>query len=194
MIDAPIPVYIEYKNLSPIVSQAEYQKDLIASVLKKVEGQSKLILEYKQESDYAQTQLESSFFWEAKCIVCFNIADDNNGIVLSSVKKISKNNSENFTIYFDTVDLSDRISSWKIEMTGVKPIVVRSGKNVRINFSGENGIAIQSFGKSLKNATQGDIIRVQVNNWFNKNNNLNSTEIIEAKVIAPNEVEYVSKQ
>ena len=57
-----------------------------------------------------------------------------------------------------------------------------------------NGITIQSFGKSLKNAVQGETIRVQVNNWFNKNINTNSTEIIEAKVIAPNEVEYVGKQ
>ena len=34
MIDVPVPVYIEYKNLSSVVFQAEHQKDLIASVIK----------------------------------------------------------------------------------------------------------------------------------------------------------------
>ena len=194
MIDVPVPVYIEYKNLSSVVFQAEHQKDLIASVIKKVEGQTKLILEYPQDNTLSQTASNPSFFWEARCVVCYNIEVDNNSVVLNSVKKVLKNNGESSDIYFDTIDLPGRISSWKIELAEVKPILVHSGKNVKINFSSNNGITIQSFGKSLKNAVQGETIRVQVNNWFNKNINTNSTEIIEAKVIAPNEVEYVGKQ
>ena len=190
------PIYVEYKNLSSIVSQAEHQKDIITSVIKKIEGQTKLILEYSLKGGSPQAQSIPDFFWEAKCIVCYSTLEDNNGVVLSSVKKIPKNNGENVDIYFDTIDLPGRISSWKIELAEVKPIVVQSGKTVKISFNSGNGISIQSFGKSLKNAMQGDIIRVQVNDWFNKNKNWNSTsnEIIEAKVVAPNEVEYVDKQ
>jgi len=194
MIDIPVPVYIEYKNLSKIVTQAEHQKDLISSVLKKIEGQTKLILEYSQTDAFPESSPNKSFFWEAKCVTCYNIEADNNSVILSSVKKVLKNNGESADIYFDTTNLPGKISSWKIELAEVKPILVHSGKNVKINFSSENGISIQSFGKSLKNAVQGEIVRVQVNNWFNKNTNINSTEIIEAKVLAPNEVEYVGKQ
>ncbi|MES2614160.1 MAG: flagella basal body P-ring formation protein FlgA [Bdellovibrionota bacterium] len=191
MIDIPVPVYIEYKNLSPVVTQAEHQKDLIASVLKKVEGQAKFILEYSGEKE--QISSTNNLFWEAKCIVCFNIPDDSFSVVLSSVKKTAKNNGEIALLTFDTFDSPGRISSWKIEMTEVKPIVVRSGKDVKINFNSTSGIAIQGVGKSLKNASRGETIRVQVSNWFQKINSPNSTEIIEAKVIAPNEVEYVTK-
>lgn len=194
MIDLPVPVYIEYKNLSSLVSQAEHQKDLIASVIKRIEGQTKLILEYSRDNFASQDASTPSFFWEAKCVVCYNIEIDNNSIVLRSVKKILKNRGESSDIYFDTIDLLGKISSWKIELAEVKPVLVHSGKNVKINFSSNNGITIQSFGKSLKNAVQGETIRVQVNNWFNKNMNSSSTQIIEAKVIAPNEVEYVGKQ
>lgn len=209
MLDVPVPVYIEYKNLSPVVSQAEHQKDLITSIIKKIEGQTKLILEHSQsfqnsqDDRFSQKQMTPIFLWEVKCVVCYNVIEENSEIILSSVKKELKNDGENSEIYFDTVDQLGKISSWKIELAEVKPIIVHSGKSVKINFNSENGIAIQSSGKALKNATQGEVIRVQVNSWFNKNNNnynpaLNpistSTEIIEAKVVAPNEVEYVGKQ
>ncbi len=194
MIDLPTPIYIEYKNLSSIVAQSEHQKDFIALALKKIEGQSKLLLEKPQEQDKLQNQLNQSFFWEAKCITCHLITENNNGIILSSIKKSIKNNGIIAEVYFDTADFYGKVSSWKVEIAEVKPIVVRSGDNVKINYNSINGISIHGAGKSLKNAIQGDVIRVQVKNWFAKNTNLNSTEIIEAKVIAPYEVEYVDKQ
>lgn len=194
MIDAPVSVYIEYKNLSPHVAQAEYQKDLIASAIKKIEGQTKLILEYSSDRQVLQSQTPPFFFEEAKCVVCYNIDPDTNGVVLSSVQKIVKNNGKNSELTFDIKDFLGRTFSWKIELSEVKPIVVHTGKSVKINFVSGNGIFIQSYGKSLKDAALGDMIRVQINSWFKKNNNLNSTEIIEAKVVAPNEVEYVDKQ
>lgn len=193
MIDAPVYVYVDYKNLSPIVSQSEYQKDLIASVLKKIEGQTKIILEYPGENSSSQKETNYKF-WEAKCVICFNL-DEKNEIVLNSVEKIYKNKSQNALISFDTKNLSGNISSWKIELTEIKPFLVRAGSDVKIHLISEDGLIMQSSGKSLKNGSYGDVVRVQIESWFHKSNSIsNSTEVILAKVIAPNEVNYVGKQ
>jgi hypothetical protein len=194
MIDVPAPVYVEYKNLSHIVSQAESQKDLLASVIKKIEGQSKLILEYPQEDSSSKNFVSTPFYLEIRCLVCYPVTENNKGLILNSVKKITKTHGLNSIIYFDTYNFPEKISSWKIEVAQVKPILVHSGKNVKININIASGIRIQSMGKSLKNASQGDSVQVQVNNWFNnKNNSQHLNEVIEAKVIAPDEVEYVRK-
>ncbi len=192
MIDLPTPVYIEYKNLSPISTQAEFQKDFIALVLNKNEGQSKIISELS-DGALSQDSNDMVTHWEVKCLSCPAFSPQESTLIENSLKKKSPHHSNSHEIAFDTRTNLGKISSWRVQITEVKPLVVHSGDEVRVNFNSLNGIAIQSIGKSQKNAALGETIPVKVDNWFNKMNNSNSTKVIEAKVISAQEVEYVSK-
>lgn len=193
MIDVPVPVYVEYKNLSPIVIQAERQKDAISTVLKRLEGNAKTIFELNTQSIEKDRGNGIRFYWQARCLVCFSSEAETQGVLMSSIRKSLHDNGIQSDIYFDTVDAVGKVSSWKVELLEVKPLLVRNGENVKVHFYTAHGIEIEGAGKSLKNGKKGDIIQIQVKNFFNRNERNNSTEIIEAKVTSQNEVEYVGK-
>ena len=193
MIDAPASIYVEYKNLSSFLSQAEFQKDILISVVRKLEGQGKTILEFKNDESINKMGIDAPYYLQIKCIECYKILENNTSLVLDSVKKYSRGRSESSVILFDTTELSGKVMTWKIEVSEMKPTLVRANQNVRIQYQYGPGITIQSFGKALKDGAHGDNIRVQVNHFFEKKGSPNSYELIDALVTAPNEVEYASK-
>jgi flagella basal body P-ring formation protein FlgA len=71
-------------------------------------------------------------------------------------------------------------------------ILIRSNEKVRITYSPNNSLTVQTFGKSLSNGGRGEIIRVQISDWFDKGAASRPTGIIEGTVIAPGEVEYAA--
>ena len=72
-------------------------------------------------------------------------------------------------------------------------VLIRIGEKTKVIYSPSNSLTIQTFGKSLSNGGRGEIIRVQINDWFDKNVTSHPTGIIEGTVIAPGEVEYAAK-
>ncbi|WP_186647600.1 flagella basal body P-ring formation protein FlgA [Fluviispira vulneris] len=72
-------------------------------------------------------------------------------------------------------------------------ILVHTGEKTRITYKPSNTLTIQTHGKALSNGGLGEIIRVQINDWFEKNASFRPTGIIEGTVIAPGEVEYAIK-
>ncbi|KAB8027973.1 flagella basal body P-ring formation protein FlgA [Fluviispira multicolorata] len=72
-------------------------------------------------------------------------------------------------------------------------IFVHTGEKTRITYKPTQALTIQTFGKSLSNGGLGEIIRVQINDWFEKSSAFRPTGIIEGTVIAPGEVEYAIK-
>jgi hypothetical protein len=193
MIDIPVQVYVEYKNLSNLSPQAEYQKDLISSVLKKLEGQSKIIMEYSSDDRESQKYQSAPFYYQVRCVVCYPKSWEGREIRINSVKKEISNQDHHSLVSFQTYDASGKVSVWKVDISKVKPILVHSGNEVTIHLNGKSGIEIRSTGVSLKNGARGDKIAVQIKDWFHEKKSSMGTNVIEAKVIGPNEVEYVSK-
>ena len=72
-------------------------------------------------------------------------------------------------------------------------ILIRSGEKIKVTYSPNNSLTVQTFGKSLANGGRGEIIRVQISDWFDKGAASRPTGIIEGTVIAPGEVEYAAK-
>ncbi|APJ04542.1 flagella basal body P-ring formation protein FlgA [Silvanigrella aquatica] len=72
-------------------------------------------------------------------------------------------------------------------------ILIRSGEKTKVTYSPNNSLTIQTFGKSLSNGGRGEIIRVQINDWFDKGATSRPIGIIEGTVVAPGEVEYAAK-
>lgn len=72
-------------------------------------------------------------------------------------------------------------------------ILVHKGEKIKVTYSPNNSLTLQTFGKSLSNGGRGESIRVQINDWFDKSSVSHPTGIIEGTVIAPGEVEYATK-
>jgi flagella basal body P-ring formation protein FlgA len=71
-------------------------------------------------------------------------------------------------------------------------ILIRSGEKIKVTYSPNNSLTVETFGKSLSNGGRGEIIRVQISDWFDKGTASRPTGIIEGTVIAPGEVEYAA--
>jgi len=193
MISADTPqTYIEYKNLNSDQTIAEFQKDVLIQVVKKVLGEQKVFIEapgFTNTEDSIDTEKPR---WTVRCQECDWRPSTDFKIDLSSLQKLENRGTQETDVRFKIENSYLKTTSWRISISEVKNILVRSGAPVKITYSPSPGIQIEGYGKAMKSGGRGEKIHVQMSEWFSENTKKNVIRLIEALVIAPGEVAYES--
>lgn len=186
-----IPTSIK-KNTNNFINEISF--DLINSSEKKIAWKIEL------------TEKKTSYYLAAKENISPNTILDEKHFVIASctttdIKCAPKN------AFISSKDAHNQIINYKNKKSSYfirlgqeidpkqlsQAILIRAGEKIKVTYNPNNSLNIQTFGKSLSNGGLGEIIRVQITDWFDKNAISQSMRVIEGTVIAPGEVEYVSK-
>lgn len=194
MLDVPA-FYLEYKNLAAERTLAEFQKDVISYVLK-AQNPLAVLVEMQNEAEKESLAATENPIWEVKCLQCGKpqSLDTFDWTVLSqSIKKHDQ--SSQFIMHFQTVDHNNQPQNWSISVAELKLTLVHVGKTVTVHLRTGTGLSVQSSGKALKNASKGDVvpIRIQHGQHGTSKSFLPVSDVIQARVLGTDEVEYVSR-
>jgi hypothetical protein len=180
MINADAPqTYIEYKNLNSDQTIAEFQKDVLIQVVKKILGDSRIFIESTADPQADNpSPADQLSHWLVRCQECDWHPSTDFKLDLSSLKKNENRITQETDVRFKIENYYLKTSSWRISLTEIKPVLVRSGDTVKITYSPSPGIQIEGAGRAMKNGGRGEKIHVQMSEWFSQNPKKNVTRTI----------------